>query len=164
MRPHLEYAIQANCPYLKKDINHLERIQRAAKRWVKGLRGLTYEERLQALKLQPPGKRRLRNDLVLAHKILYNHIYPDAAQLFKFARRPGLRRSSIKLLHQAGRTRRRRNSFACMEPFATLSRIGNRAAQIQTTIRLICLLIDFSLYSIFAPIWSFLGTLSLPDQ
>ncbi len=26
VRPHLEYAIQANCPYLKKDINHLERI------------------------------------------------------------------------------------------------------------------------------------------
>ncbi len=30
VRPHLEYAIQVNCPYLKKDINHLERIHRAA--------------------------------------------------------------------------------------------------------------------------------------
>ncbi len=59
VRPHLEYAIQANCPYLKKDINHLERIQRAVTRWVEGLRGLTYEERLQALKLQPLGKRRV---------------------------------------------------------------------------------------------------------
>ncbi len=56
LRPHLEYAIQANCPYLKKDINHLERIQRAAIRWVKGFRSLTYEERLQALNLQPLGK------------------------------------------------------------------------------------------------------------
>ncbi len=28
VRPHLEYAMQANCPYLKKDINHLERIQK----------------------------------------------------------------------------------------------------------------------------------------
>ncbi len=36
VRPHFEYAIQANCPYLKKDIYHLERIQRAATRWVKG--------------------------------------------------------------------------------------------------------------------------------
>ncbi len=140
VRPHLEYAIRANCPYLKKDINHLERIQRAATRWVKGSWGLTYEERLQALKLQPLGKRRLRNDLVLTHKILYNHIDLDATQLFKFSRRPGLRRSLIRLPHQTGRTRRRRNSFACRVvnnwnrlPFA----VGNRAAPIQTTIRLI---------------------------
>ncbi len=62
--------------------------------------------------MQPLGKRRLRNDLVLTHKILYNHIDLDATQLFKFSRRPGLR-SSIRLLHQTGRTRRRRNSFAC---------------------------------------------------
>ncbi len=40
VRPHLEYAIQAKCPYL-------ERIQKAATRWVKGL---TYEERLKVLK------------------------------------------------------------------------------------------------------------------
>ncbi len=80
---------------------------------MKGLGGLTYEERLQALKLQALGKRRLRNDLVLTHKILYNHIDLDVPQLFKFSRRPGLRRSSIRHLHQTGRTRRRRNSFAC---------------------------------------------------
>ncbi len=30
VRPHLEYAMHANCPYLKKGINHLERIQRPA--------------------------------------------------------------------------------------------------------------------------------------
>ncbi len=56
---------------------------------------------------------------------------------------------------------------SCLRPKQQIQlkhRIGNRAAQIQTTIRLICLLINFSLYSIFAPIWSFLGTLSLPDQ
>ncbi len=70
VRPQLEYAMQANFPYLKNDINHLEIIQRATTRWVKGLRGLTYEERLQALKVQPLGKRRLRNDLVLTHKII----------------------------------------------------------------------------------------------
>ncbi len=47
VRPHLEHATEANCPYLKKDIYHLERIQRAATRWVKGLRDLSYEERLK---------------------------------------------------------------------------------------------------------------------
>ncbi len=32
VRPYLEYVIQENCPYLKKDINHIERILRAATR------------------------------------------------------------------------------------------------------------------------------------
>ncbi len=51
--PHLEYAFQADYLFLKKDINRLEIIQRAATRCVKGLWGLTYEERLKAIKLQP---------------------------------------------------------------------------------------------------------------
>ncbi len=113
VRPYLEYAIQAKCPYLKKDKNHLERIQRTATRWMKGLRGLTYEERLKALKQQPLEKRRLRNDLALTHKILYSQKYLEATQLSKFPRRPGLRRSSIRLLYQTGKTRRRQSSFAC---------------------------------------------------
>ncbi len=37
VRPHLEYAIQATSPYLKKDIYHTERFQRLATRMVKGL-------------------------------------------------------------------------------------------------------------------------------
>ncbi len=80
---------------------------------MKGLSGLTYEERLQALKLPSLGKRRLRNQLSQIHKILYNHIDLNATHLFKFSRKPGLRRSSIRLLHQTGRTHRRRNIFAC---------------------------------------------------
>ncbi len=70
--------IQANCPYLKMDIYHLERTQRAATRWVKGIRDLNYRERLKAQKLQSlEKKRRIRNDLVLAHKILYYIIQPN---------------------------------------------------------------------------------------
>ncbi len=69
--PHLEYAIQANCPYFKNGIHHLERMQRAVTRWVKGLRGLNYEEKLKAPKLQSLEKRRMRNYLVLTHKILH---------------------------------------------------------------------------------------------
>ncbi len=50
-------AIQANCPYLKKDIYHLGRIQRAATRWVKGLRDLSYEERSMGLGVHLLGSR-----------------------------------------------------------------------------------------------------------
>ncbi len=47
VRPHLENANQANCPYLRKDTFYLERIQQAATRWVKGLRDLYYEDRFK---------------------------------------------------------------------------------------------------------------------
>ncbi len=62
--------IQANFPYLKKDIYHIERIQRAATRWVNGLRGLNNEDRLKELKLQSLEKRRIKNDLIRTHKII----------------------------------------------------------------------------------------------
>ncbi len=151
---------------LKKDIYH--RIQRAATRWVKGLRDLSYEERLRELKLQSLEKRRIRNGLVLIHKIMFHQINLEASQLFKFSRRPGLRRSSLRLLQQTGRTRRRRNSFACRVvkcwnrlPLAEAS-VQNQLAfkrQLDNYIYQI-----FALKSIFAPIWSFLGNLSLPDH
>ncbi len=87
LRPHLEYAIQANCSLLKKDIYHQKRIKRAATRWVKGLNyDLNYEKSFKALKFQSLEKRRIRNDLVLTYKIIYNQIDLEATQLFKFSR------------------------------------------------------------------------------
>ncbi len=62
VRPHLEYAIQASSPYLKKDIDHLECLQRLATRMVKGCWGLFYEERLGTLSLFSLARRRLRGD------------------------------------------------------------------------------------------------------
>ena len=43
--PHLEYCIQAWNPYLRKDVDMLEKIQRRATKLIPGLRDLTYEER-----------------------------------------------------------------------------------------------------------------------
>ncbi len=87
--------------------------QWVATRWAKGLRDLNYEDRFKELKLQSLEKRRIRNDLVLTHKSIYNQIDLGISQLFKFSSRPGLRMPSLRLLQHAGRTRRRRNSFAC---------------------------------------------------
>ncbi len=137
----------------------LERIQRPAIRWAKGLRGLTHEERLQALNQQRLEKRKLRNDLFLTQKILYNHIDLEGTQLFMFSSRPRLRRASIRLLHQTGRTRRRRNSFACRvvnnrNRLPLTVALVTEQRKFKKAIRLICLLINLSLYSIFAPVWS----------
>ncbi len=62
--------------------------ERSATRWVKGLRDLSYEERLRELKLQSLEKRRIRNDLVLIHKIMFHQIDLEASKLFKLSRRP----------------------------------------------------------------------------
>ena len=47
VRPHLEHSIQAWSPYLRKDIDMLEQIQRRATKLIPGLRYLRYEERLK---------------------------------------------------------------------------------------------------------------------
>jgi len=72
IRPHLEYAIQAWCPYLKGDIEYLEKVQRRATKLI-GLSGyskLSYEQRLRKLNLTTLHTRRQREDLIEAYKII----------------------------------------------------------------------------------------------
>ena len=69
VRPHLEFAVSAWNPYLKKDINTLEKVQRRATKISPTIKNLTYENRLQALKLTTLEKRRIRGDLIQKFKI-----------------------------------------------------------------------------------------------
>ncbi len=69
---------------------------------MKGLRDLNYEDRLKALKLQSLEKRRIRKDLVLTDKTIYNQTDLEATQLFKLSRRPGQGSLSLDFFNKPG--------------------------------------------------------------
>ena len=70
IRPNLEFCIPAWCPYLSKDIEVMEKVQRRATKMVPELKNLQYEDRLQRLGILNLSARRLRGDLIETFKIM----------------------------------------------------------------------------------------------
>jgi ribonuclease P/MRP protein subunit RPP40 len=68
VRPHLEFAISAWNPYLKKDIALLEKVQLRATKISPSVKNLSYEKRLECLNLTTLQTRRLRGDLIQKFK------------------------------------------------------------------------------------------------
>jgi ribonuclease P/MRP protein subunit RPP40 len=69
VRPHLEYAIMAWNPYLIKDKDALESVQRRATKIPHQLRYLSYSDRCSSLGLSTLVDRRARGDLILKYNI-----------------------------------------------------------------------------------------------
>ena len=86
VRPHLEYCIQAWNPYLQRDIDTLEKVQRRATKMVSGLEKVPYEERLERLNLTTLKTRRIRGDLIEVFKIFKGLV--DLSIEYLFQRRP----------------------------------------------------------------------------
>ncbi len=68
-RPQLKYVMKANAPTLRAEKNHFERVQRFPTLLVRGLRHVSYEERLRHLSLFSVERRRLRADLIRVFNI-----------------------------------------------------------------------------------------------
>ena len=76
VRPHLEYCVQVWSPYLKKDIECLEKFNCSLSlhllQTFKGLKNEPYSERLALLHTSSLAKRRVRGDLIQAYRIIRN--------------------------------------------------------------------------------------------
>ena len=82
VRPKLEYSVQAWRPYLRKDIDLIEKVQRRATKLVPNLKHKTYEERLLHLNLTTLETRRLRGDLIEVFKIFKGFENVDSSKFF----------------------------------------------------------------------------------
>jgi hypothetical protein len=113
IRPHLEFSVQAWSPYLRKDIDCLERVQRAATKLVPHLRKLSYEERLEKLRLTSLYDRRRRGDVIETYKILNGKVNVNKEQFFRLsATGHNTRGHSLKLEVQRPRLDKRKFFFS----------------------------------------------------
>ncbi len=69
-RPHLESAIQATHPILCHDAEALEKVQKLALKFLKGLRHVLYKAALKQLRLFSLTHRRIHGDLIAIFKII----------------------------------------------------------------------------------------------
>ena len=76
IRPILEYGNVVWHPYLRKNIDKIEKIQRHYTKKIIGMKDLDYESRLRALKLPSLEFRRIRGDMIEVYKILHEKYDP----------------------------------------------------------------------------------------
>ena len=85
IRPILEYCSEIWSPYLLKDIDAVEGVQRYFTRRIPGLKTFSYTERLFLLNLESLEVRRLKKDLVMCYKILNNFVDINCDNFFEFS-------------------------------------------------------------------------------
>ena len=82
VRPHLEYCVPIWSPYLVRDIEVLEKVQKRATKLIKGYEKLSYDQRLKSLGIYTLFCRRQRGDLIEVFKILNGYYNINPLQFF----------------------------------------------------------------------------------
>ena len=112
VRPKLEYCVQAWCPYMSKDIDIIERVQKRATKMILGLGRLQYEERLDSTGLLTLEKRRVRGDLIQVFKMIRGIDKIDYRNFFEIRNSNLTRGHNCKLVKKRSRLELRRNFFS----------------------------------------------------
>ena len=112
VRPHLEYCVQVWCPYLAKDIDVLEKVQRRATKLPHGLSQLPYQTRLIKLGLYSLYCRRQRGDLIEIYKLLHQYYEVDPSIFFTLNPTVITRGHEFKLFKNRSRLLIRHNFFS----------------------------------------------------
>ena len=86
MRPQLEYAVQAWSPWLQKDIEVLERVQKRMVSLIPNLRGNNYEAKLHELGIKTLKYRRDRADMLTVYRWIRGIDNINVSEMFEFYR------------------------------------------------------------------------------
>jgi hypothetical protein len=113
VRPQLEYCVQVWSPYLVKDIQTLDRVQRRTTKLVGGIKNYSYEKRLEHLGLTTLLQRRKRGDMIEVYKLLTGKERVNNGQFFQLApSEHELRGHSLKLFAKRSHLEIRKNFFS----------------------------------------------------
>jgi ribonucleases P/MRP protein subunit RPP40 len=112
VRPRLEYCVQFWSPFLRKDIDMMERVQKRATRLIEGFKDMSYEQRLAETDLITLEKRRVRGDLIEVFKIMKGFVKIDYRKFFEISTLGKTRGHSLKLVKNCCSGERRKQSFS----------------------------------------------------
>ena len=112
VRPIMEYGSCVWRPWLKKDINILERVQRRATKLIHEIKNISYKERLLKLGLPTLEYRRQRYDMIQVFKILNNlDVVENSESLLELVTVTKTRGHNMELKKKYCKSERRKNSF-----------------------------------------------------
>ncbi|CAM4577882.1 unnamed protein product [Lepidochelys olivacea] len=111
VHPHLEYCVQMWLPHLKKDILELEKVPKRAKKIIRGMERLLYEERLIRLGLFSLEKRQLRGDMIEVYKSMTGVEKVDKEVLFITSHNTRTRGHQMKSICSKFKTNKRKYFF-----------------------------------------------------
>jgi len=112
VRPKLEYCVQAWRPFLRKDIDNLEKVQHRASKMINECRILNYNDRLVKTRLVTLEDRRTRGDMIEIFKIINNIDSLDYQRFFSLAETSRTGGHKYKLLKSRSRLNIRKHCFS----------------------------------------------------